>query len=538
MPGLDTDKLKSLKINQSIERILYDTKTDFIYSPHLNFVYTYASKELSDLLLKKIKKYEFDFSLPLIIDVPKKSRLSRPGAILLPLDRLLYQILIDSMSSIIENNIDRDHVFSNVYINNSEMFENHSDSFKEFKEQIFTNTETYEYCLKMDVASYFESINQHVLINLLSSLEIESQPVDLLEEALSSWSQKNSYGILQGLFGSDVLGNYFLSFLDYVLKLKDYDYCRFVDDIYIFNNKEEDLYKLLIEICSTLRTTGLFLNENKTQIKKCQDLHFEEKEIDRMLAEIGDLVEKFYDENPELEEAHYGFQIDFYEEEDQEADAEADAEPSEPIEIDPTILFAIEELYERRNEAKWKRDEIIKICMPLFSKSHSDIPLNDIEEEIIKNPHLARYYATYFATIISVNVDAEKLLDNILLSDVLIYNHQVLWFLSALLYKKNQNPKIIDFAVKTITNKSTHESIRAICSIIISKYGTGSQWRFLRDGYSVEPSIYVKSAIVYGTRYLKSDERNACKNAWGGHSDLNRLVIKAIANYNKQKASK
>lgn len=530
MSGLDLKTLESLEIDKSIERILYDTKTDFIYSQHLNFVYKYASKELTELLLKKIKKYEFDFSLPLIIDVPKKSRLSRPGAILLPLDRLLYQILIDSMAPIIENNIDRGHVFSNVYINSPEMFENHSDSFKEFKEYIFKNTETYDYCLKMDVASYFESINQHILINLLSSLEIESQHVDLLEEALSSWSQKNSDSILQGLFGSDVLGNYFLSILDYVLKLKDYDYCRFVDDIYIFHDKEEVLYKLLVEVCSTLRTTGLFLNENKTQIKKCKDLHFEETEIDRMFDKIGQLLEELYEDCPELEEAHYGFQIEFYEEEE-------DTEPSEPTQIDGTAFFAIQELYGGRNDAKWKRDEIIKICMPLFSKTHSDFPLNDMEEEIIANPHLAKYYANYFASIISENADAEILLNKILLSDVLVYDHQVLWFLSALLYKKNQIPEIVDFAVKKITNKSTHETIRAICAILISKYGSGSQRRVLRDEYGVEPSIYVKSAIVYGTQYLKNDERHACKNAWGRHSDLNHLIIKAIANYNEQKNS-
>ena len=296
------------------------------------------------------------------------------------------------------------------------------------------------------------------------------------------------------------------------------------------------MYKLLIEICSKLRKQGLFLNENKTQIKKCSDLHFEETEIDRLLSEINNYIEELYEDNPDIEEAHYGFQIDFYEEEDN--DGEVEVELSVPTQIDIAKIFLIEELYDKRKEAIWKRDEIIKICMPLFSKIRSDYPLDDMEEEIIANPHLTKYYASYLATIIKENSDAEVLVDKLILSDMLVYDYQLLWFLSVLLYKNNQKSEIIDFAVKAITNKSIHESIRAICAILISKYGSGSQRRILRDEYDTEPSIYVKSAIVYGTRYLKSDERNACKNAWGGHSKLNHLVIKAIARYNEQKNQK
>jgi hypothetical protein len=116
MSGLDPAIINKIDFNKSINRIISDTKTDFIFAPHLNLIYKYGSEDLIELLKKKLKNGSFECSLPITLDVPKKSMLSRPGSILLPLDRLVYQILIDLIAQIVEDNIDREHVFSNVYI--------------------------------------------------------------------------------------------------------------------------------------------------------------------------------------------------------------------------------------------------------------------------------------------------------------------------------------------------------------------------------------------------------------------------------------
>lgn len=523
MSGLDPAIINKIDFNKSINRIISDTKTDFIFAPHLNLIYKYGSEDLIELLKKKLKNNSFECSLPLTLDVPKKSMLSRPGSILLPLDRLLYQVLIDLIAQKVEDNIDREHVFSNVYEDTVDMFENQGDSYTKFKDYIQKNAELYKFCLQMDITSYFDSINQHFLINLVYSLGIKKSIVRLLENCLLSWSQMNSYGIIQGLSSSDLLGNFNLTNLDYFFKIKEFDYCRYVDDIYVFHDNELELRKLLIEVCNKLRKQGLFLNENKTQLKESKDILFQETEFDRMFYEINEMLSVVFEDNSSFFEASYGFQTEW------------DDEPEEVIEVEGFRLDLIEQLYEKRDKAKWQRDKIIKFCIPLFSKAQSLYPLDTIKDEIINHPHLAKYYCNYLATIERDNSKITKSIEKLIFSKNLIYEYQSLWLFSSLLYRHKVSTKVIDLAVRTVRDKQKHETIRAICSILISKFGSGIQLRALRDEYENEPSNYVKSAILYGTRYFPKDERRACHSAWSGHSELNTLIIRSLAKYNETK---
>jgi len=523
MSGLEPAIIKEIDFNKSINRIISDTKTDFIFAPHLNLIYKYGSEDLIELLKKKLSTSSFECSLPLTLDVPKKSMLSRPGSILLPLDRLLYQVLIDLIAQKVEDNIDREHVFSNVYEDTVEMFENQGDSYTKFKDYIQKNAELYKFCLQMDITSYFDSINQHFLINLIYSLGIKQSIVRLIENCLLSWSQMNSYGIIQGLSSSDLLGNFNLTNLDYFFKIKEFDYCRYVDDIYVFHNNELELRKLLIEICNKLRKQGLFLNENKTQLKESKDILFQETEFDRMFYEINEMLSVVFEDDSSFIEASYGFQTEW------------DDEPKEVIEIEGFRLDLIEQLYEKRDKAKWQRDKIIKFCIPLFSKAQSLYPLDTIKDEIINYPYLAKYYSNYLATIERDNREITKLIEELIFSKNLIYEYQSLWLFSSLLYRHEVSTKVIDLAVRTVRDKQKHETIRAICSILISKFGSGIQLRALRDEYENEPSNYVKSAILYGTRYFPKSERRACHSAWSGHSELNALIIRSLARFNETK---
>lgn len=527
MPELDGRLLDGFDFTKSIERIISDTKTDFIFAPHLNIIYEYNSNDLKEMLKKRLKEdAEFNFSAAITLDIPKKSRLSRPGSILLPLDRLVYQALIDFMAPEIEKVIDREHVFSNIYANTPDMFENHAGSYNHFKEYVYNNAVENEYCIRMDIASYFESIKHHFLINLLYSLDFDVRIIRLLEKALSSWSSKNSYSIPQGMYGSDILGNFNLTNLDYILKLEGHKYCRYVDDIYVFHDDKETLYKLLISICNTLRKEGLFLNEKKTELKQGATIFFEETEFDTMFQSINNMLDAVLEDEAYNLKDFYGFQIEF--------DA-ADSEVNDLKEIDGFKIELIEELYSKRDEAKWQRDDIIKFCMPLFSKSSSLYPMDNIEDEIVNNPHLAKYYAAYFTTVNKEDPNITKLIENLLISNKLTYDYQIHWLLSSLLYREGISTKMIDFAVKYLRNKQVHETIRAICAILIAKFGSGAQLRTFRNEYEQEPSFFVKAAIVYGTRYLPKDEKQACRSAWGGHSELNNLVFRSIAKYNEEK---
>src|SRR5690349_20392906 len=116
MPGLDSDVIKSLNAKRAVGRINTDVQTDFILAPHYSAVYAHAGDELWESEKEALSSGRFEPELPTVIDVPKRSGLTRPGAILSPIDRFVYQAIIDLIAPIGETQLDRSRVFSNVLL--------------------------------------------------------------------------------------------------------------------------------------------------------------------------------------------------------------------------------------------------------------------------------------------------------------------------------------------------------------------------------------------------------------------------------------
>ena len=520
MVGLDDKVTKSLNYDQAVKRILTDINTDFIFAPHFRYIYKNASKFLAHKLNEELGSGKFNFSLPLTMDIPKSSGLTRPGAILYPKDRLLYQVLADNMAGEIENNIDRKHVFSNILTNDENMFEPLGKCFHQFEEAMIDKSEKYKYCIKTDVTSFFETIYQHFVISQLDAINIQKPMISLLEKALLAWREDKSYGLLQGMYPSDLYGNYYLTQIDYFLELKQFDFIRFVDDIYIFSNSDYELRKILVEICNTLRQQSLYLNESKTWFNTSKKICSQQMEFDELFNEVTQMLDSMTDDDRKnFFDNAYGFQCDWDEDEVKEVNVN---------EIDGFRLDVLEELYAQKNAACYQKDTIIKFCLPLLTKSHSMMPFPTIKEDLHTYPHLTKFYSAYLATIDKDNPIITSKIEEILIENHFIFQYQQMWLFSALLYRSNLSQRVLRLCAKYFLNKQTHEAIRAICVIILSKHGKGHDRKLIRDEYNNEPSIYVRSAILYCTGYLSSKERHACKIAWGTNNILNELVIEAM----------
>lgn len=123
--GLDASVLGKIDWALALKRVIHDLRSDFIYAPHLSFIYNRAGDELIDLLKNELKSGNFSPGVPLTIEVPKSFRIrvavqskrlgpsfSRPGSILLPRDRLFYQALADQAAPIVEAKTDMRRSFS------------------------------------------------------------------------------------------------------------------------------------------------------------------------------------------------------------------------------------------------------------------------------------------------------------------------------------------------------------------------------------------------------------------------------------------
>ena len=112
MPGLDRQILDFVDHATLINRVKADIRTDFILAPHLNTIFVNAPDETWEHVASQLRSGNYEPELPLTVSVPKERGFVRPGSILLPSDRIVYQLLIDLSSDVLETQLDRNRTFS------------------------------------------------------------------------------------------------------------------------------------------------------------------------------------------------------------------------------------------------------------------------------------------------------------------------------------------------------------------------------------------------------------------------------------------
>lgn len=123
--GLDGAAMSKINWNLALARVSHDLRSDFIYAPHIGFIYAKAGAELIQEVQGALASGKYSPGLPVTIEVSKSFRIrvavkpdrlgpsfSRPGSILLPYDRLLYQALADQAASIVGRKTDHSRSFS------------------------------------------------------------------------------------------------------------------------------------------------------------------------------------------------------------------------------------------------------------------------------------------------------------------------------------------------------------------------------------------------------------------------------------------
>jgi len=358
MAGLDPLLVDAIEFEKSLNRIKTDVLTDFVLAPHYSVVYSYSSGELIECIKSLLKSGQYMPDSPIKMDIPKASGLTRPGAILKPIDRMVYQALVDTISTHAEAQLDRTCVFSHVLLIDDpefKMFRPSNECWEELQNALNAKGRdgNLGHAVRTDVSCYFERIYQHNLINLLRSSGCDSRAVNLLERILLAFTENDSHGILQGMFPSDFLGNFYLASIYDGLKVEDVPFIRYVDDIYLFYHSELEAKKGLVRLCRMLRDEGLNLNESKTDIIPTSELIAEETEIDLLFhaarQEITDTELELQVETP------YGFETIWA--------TYSDILPEKEIE-----LRAVKELY-GMVESPLRRSKDRKILSAIFTKS-------------------------------------------------------------------------------------------------------------------------------------------------------------------------
>jgi hypothetical protein len=524
--GIDPIALDTINWALALKRVIQDLRTDFIYAPHLTFIYAKAGEELISLLKVELKSGAFSPGVPLTIEVPKSFRIrvavqskrlgpnfSRPGSILLPRDRLLYQALIDQATAIAAAKTDGTRSFSHQLAppGSTGMFLPTRTCWSALQKSLTENAKSKDtpYILKVDVANFFGSLTQHTLINLLNDSGYSKSLSSRLESILTSYTgERSSRGILQGMFPSDLLGNYYLTPIDRFLDDYGVRSARYVDDIYVFVQSVDAADQLLRNLIPVLRSYDLVLNEAKSVIMPTSALITEEPDLEALfthaIKEISDQVED------EEFDADYGFQSEWDEEEDDREDLELKA---------TTLLF------DSLSDYPGHEENIERFCLPLFSKSGSDYAVEHVLDSFKKRPSMSEIYASYLAKFLGQAGVRELLLE--LLADTSLSDWQRMWILGALSQVKPTHDAPVKVALDILKDANRHDALRAVAAVYVGRFGDLSRRKTLISIYQTV-SQYIQVAIYFSARQWPGAERANAKASWGGHGPLHQLLTAAI----------
>ncbi len=521
--GIDPAMVAQLDWKLAIKRILVDVRSDFIYAPHLSNVYRHASDELIEEVKGELKKGQFGPGSPVTLDVPKSSRMkvvprggrgptfSRPGSILLPKDRLVYQALADQAAPLVKKHTDRARSFSHKVLTTSpEMFEPSRAAWNRMQQALNKLSKKKNgYVVKADVANCFASINQHTLINHLESIDYPATLKNALDAMLVlNTGDRSSRGLLQGIFPSDLLGNFYLNPIDQMFKDLKIASVRYVDDIYAFVPSLEKAEQVMRELTRRLRDYDLSLNESKSKLLNSKSLVIEEPDLEKLFS---DAVEELKEDDIDSD---YGFQSEW---DDSDDDTEV-----EELELNATIV-----LFDSIEKFPAHVEKIERFCLPLFAAANSDYAVDHVLEAFTRRPAMSQIYCAYLTAFLD-RKEVRDALGNLLDSSELPYDWQRMWILASLMTPEKSVDGIVSAALRIYKDGRRHEALRAVAAIFVAKHGTFPRQKELSDNYNISGSTYLQTAVLYGARYFNTPTRRASIKSWSGQSTTHLLVAKAI----------
>jgi hypothetical protein len=251
-------------------------------------------RENIECVIDEIKEEIFKPESSYKIFIPKKNNLIRPLSLLKFKDLLVYQAVINTIVDAVYDDISpyyNNIIFGNVCTTSKDnekdrifFFKPWRHQWKKFENKTKEYYESgYNFLSEFDIASFFDSIDHHILRQILEEkYKIDDKLLDilinLLEKSTSDSDYKNftkKHGIPQGPIGSSFLGDLYLFHLDVEIKKRNIDikYIRYCDDIRIFAKDKFIAQKAISELDLLARDLGLIPQANKILVSQINDVN-------------------------------------------------------------------------------------------------------------------------------------------------------------------------------------------------------------------------------------------------------------------------
>lgn len=217
------------------------------------------------------------------LDVPKEGFATRPAVVMDPIDRLVYQALVDRQSKRLVGDLDETVFGWRLHHGEpvSGLYSRNDHEWERYRGYLSRSVGAADIGLKTDVVSCFASIPVDRLMEAVRARGGSRPVIDRMASLVEGWDAiPGRSGLAQRSSASAVLANMYLGRLDEPLRaysagapsgLADRSgvssrYTRWMDDIWVFGEDEARLRALQLALQEEAREAGLELHAAKTKL--------------------------------------------------------------------------------------------------------------------------------------------------------------------------------------------------------------------------------------------------------------------------------
>jgi len=217
-----------------------------------------------------------------LLDVPKENWGTRPAVVLNPVDRLVYQALVDTLSVDIAGELSPNAFGWRLPARTPKkgQYSQNKRQWEGYRGHLILLSTLYPVALKTDIVSCFASMPLDVIQAELESRTPSNHPSKRLLEFLGAFdSAPHRSGLPQRSIASALIANMVMMTLDGVLEhhatalpkimkrgVQYHSFARWMDDMWLFVRDAGRARRAQIELQQAVESVGLNLNAAKTEV--------------------------------------------------------------------------------------------------------------------------------------------------------------------------------------------------------------------------------------------------------------------------------
>lgn len=211
--------------------------------------------------------------------VPKKNNFDfRKCALIEVLDEIKYLTMACMIAKSVEKERKNKHcVFSYRYEPNGKgCIFNRKYNYSAFKSEYrkISSKKKYKIIIECDISNFYDRLNIHRLNSTLLSIPtLDRKIIEVIDQTLLFWANRDSYGLPVGSNASRILAEAFLIEIDNFLESNGICFCRFVDDYRFFAKDSNEASRIITKFVEILNKHGLSINLSKTKFRDISNYH-------------------------------------------------------------------------------------------------------------------------------------------------------------------------------------------------------------------------------------------------------------------------